>query len=477
MVRRLTSWLLPALSSGRARSGRFSRPGSQARPRVEDLEGRALLSSSTLLPAGSLDPGFGQNGVVVGSNLWSIQALATQKDGKIVAVGRAYQNPSGAWLVARYTPAGKFDPTFGQGGVVFSTFGGNESSSSSGVQAQSVAIQPHGKIVVGGNPSYSVPSAVVRYNCNGTLDKTFGTEGISYSLGSTQTSVDHLSIWRGKILAEGQSNVGNTLVTSVISELNAKGNLNTRFGNKGVVFNPLSQSSGTVFASMVVEPNGTIVMSGSESGFRQVTLAAISPQGKVTKVVNDNAVNGTGGKSEVLSMAIGPDGKIVLAGQIDTSLTQHQGFVERYNANLTIDRRFGSAGLVMTTIQGQPAVVHLVTVQPNGKTVVEGGDPAPGYWVRGCRCGGFIPMFFEDTSAMYMDTFDVLTLSRNGTPDSSFGSSGWAEVPMGPSYANPAINGLALEHLQHRIVVAGRANDNDTMVGLLGKAKPSSSTR
>jgi uncharacterized delta-60 repeat protein len=371
--------------------------------------------------------------------------------------------------VARYTTSGKLDPTFGRGGIVFTNVGGLVNAN--GVQAQSVAIQPDGKIVVGGNPGYFLPSAVVRYNSNGTLDKTFGIGGISYALTPYQTSVDQISIWRGKIVTEGQSQGVGNFVTSVIGELNANGTLNTHFGTTGYLVNPLSQSSRTVFASMAVETNGSIVMSGSEINFRQVTLATISTGGKVTKVVHDNAVNGTGAKSEILSMAIGPDGKIVLAGQIDTSLTQHQGFVERYNANLTVDRRFGSAGLVMTTIQGQPAVVHLVTVQPNGKTVVEGGDPAPGYWVGGCRCGGYIPILFENTSAMYMDSFDVLTLDKNGSPDKSFGKSGWAEVPMGPSYANPAINGLALEHLQHRIVVAGTGQETSMMVGLLGKAK------
>jgi len=59
--------------------------------------------------------------------------------------------------------------TFGTGGKVLPDLGGNDA-------AYAVAVQPDGRIVVGGTTAGDL--AMVRYNANGTLDTTFGTAGV-----------------------------------------------------------------------------------------------------------------------------------------------------------------------------------------------------------------------------------------------------------------------------------------------------------
>src|SRR5438105_1170147 len=143
---------------------------------------------------GTLDPGFGSAGEVttpLGTNGNSAaRGVAIQADGKILVAGSAGPGGSQEFALARYTPSGSLDATFGdpvsaigpqppqplRSGSVLTNPGGNAS-------ATSVAVTPDGKILVAGSvqPSpFSSASdfALVRYNADGTLDTTFGTGGI-----------------------------------------------------------------------------------------------------------------------------------------------------------------------------------------------------------------------------------------------------------------------------------------------------------
>src|SRR5213079_331673 len=133
-------------------------------------------------PNGSLDTSFGDGGIVTttfpeGSYAF---ALALQPDGKIIAVGTVFVdfNPGDMsdtdFALARYNSDGSLDTTFGTGGTVATDFFGNEDD------AFSVLIQPDGKIVAVGsanNPASYYDFAAVRYLSNGTIDTTFGVAG------------------------------------------------------------------------------------------------------------------------------------------------------------------------------------------------------------------------------------------------------------------------------------------------------------
>src|SRR5436190_5622518 len=131
---------------------------------------------------GSLDPGFGKGGIVttaVGRPLSSAAAaLAIQKDGKLVAAGGAGKG----FALVRYNANGSLDRSFGSGGKVTTTIGPY------GADASALVIQPDGKLVAAGDTIYSpaggvdqdpsVHFALVRYQANGSLDRSFGSGGI-----------------------------------------------------------------------------------------------------------------------------------------------------------------------------------------------------------------------------------------------------------------------------------------------------------
>ena len=115
-------------------------------------------------------PGRGASSVVI------------QPDGKIVVAGGAFPLFTflGNFEVVRYNPNGSLDTSFGNGGIVTTTF-------PEGSYAFDVALQADGKIIAAGtvfvdfNPGeYSdTDFALARYNPDGTPDATFGSGGRS----------------------------------------------------------------------------------------------------------------------------------------------------------------------------------------------------------------------------------------------------------------------------------------------------------
>ena len=124
------------------------------------------------MPDGSLDPSFGSGGRVMtdvgpDGTAW---AVALQRDGKIVAAGTG----RGVFALARYNPNGSLDQSFGTGGIVSTAVGTGDEA-----LARAVAVQPEGKVVVAGSTVTCTYDdfTLARYTPAGVLDRTFGSNG------------------------------------------------------------------------------------------------------------------------------------------------------------------------------------------------------------------------------------------------------------------------------------------------------------
>jgi uncharacterized delta-60 repeat protein len=135
---------------------------------------------------GSLDTSFGTNGEVTtdisGSQSFDVaKALALQRNGRIVVAGSSNAGSGDDFALARYTNRGRLDTSFGTDGKVTSDVSGSSRDDA----AEAVAIQRNGKIVAAGS-AWSGPndpfsgaedSAVARFNADGRLDASFGSVG------------------------------------------------------------------------------------------------------------------------------------------------------------------------------------------------------------------------------------------------------------------------------------------------------------
>ena len=160
------------------------------------------LEERRLFSVGSLDPTFGTGGLVLtNANNSAVFSLALQPDGKILAGGDVNNN-IGAW---RYNSDGTLDTSFGANGFASSIPGGE----------RALALQPDGKIVVLGD--YDDPGTgqffmkLVRFNSDGSLDTTFGNAGSAvFSIVGYGAAVAVQS--DGKIVAVGQANLASTKI-------------------------------------------------------------------------------------------------------------------------------------------------------------------------------------------------------------------------------------------------------------------------
>lgn len=128
-------------------------------------------------PNGSLDPTFGNGGKVStdfdgGADF--AMSIALQPNGKIVAAGGAGPQQTGAndFGLARYNPNGSLDPTFGNGGLVITDFNGRLDN------ARDVVLQTDGKILAAGftgdGTAFDVDFALARYNGDIVLPPSCG---------------------------------------------------------------------------------------------------------------------------------------------------------------------------------------------------------------------------------------------------------------------------------------------------------------
>jgi uncharacterized delta-60 repeat protein len=279
---------------------------------------------------GSLDSTFGDLGQVltnVSASDDNGYALALQPDGRIVVVGNDRTSSGTARFMAiRYLTNGDRDNSFGTNGIA------RVSVSNALAVPRSVVVQTDGKIVAAGTNSISGGDlALVRFNSNGTPDDSFGTNGIVITEppNTQQSDLRHiLQLADGRLLAIGVSAYGQfNEPTPLMVRYNTNGSPDTTFDVDGIRFIDLPDNGGAV-EEMAVQPDGKIIVAGgiSVAGGSKCIVMRLFPDGSLDSgfgpddkvivpgiVVTDMA---PGQNDGFLSVAIGPNNKIVGAGMV-----------------------------------------------------------------------------------------------------------------------------------------------------------------
>lgn len=220
-------------------------------------------------PDGSIDSSFGTFGKIITDIGWEApngaNALVIQPDGKIVAGGFAQSYPVGDFCLIRYNVDGSLDSTFNMDGKV------TTSISQFNDYLTALAIQADGKIIAAGLTNNGDPNftnydfALTRYNVDGSLDIDFGTSGkVITSFGTSDDGANSVAIQPdGRIIVLGQTS-GYQDGDFALARYNSDGTLDESWGTGGKLTTAFSSTwdGGT---DLVIQPDGKIVCVGSYS--------------------------------------------------------------------------------------------------------------------------------------------------------------------------------------------------------------------
>jgi uncharacterized delta-60 repeat protein len=326
-------------------------------------------------PPSGLDETFGSQGKTTLAGFGDETDMAIQPDGKIVMVGGKFID----FVLARFNADGTVDTGFGDEGKIATDLAGGFAQE----RARAVAIQTDGKIVVAGEatvPSGDLAVALVRYNADGTLDTTFGTGGKVFGPAVLGRAFDVAILADSRIVVAGDAPVGNIaddFGDFLLARFQANGVLDTTFGTNGVVVHDMTGRT-DLARNLLVQPNGALVVSGDPFGSdpaRRTSVARYDADGHLDASFANGGRLIIGGAYVGEDLALQTDGRLVLVGSVQVLNVQND-FTHfaalRLNADGTFDDSFGDGGMATTSITGLTDVAHAVVVQGDGKIVVAG---------------------------------------------------------------------------------------------------------
>jgi uncharacterized delta-60 repeat protein len=418
----------------------------------------ALISLlAPALPAraagGDLDPSFGRDGLVTtkfkgaGEAGEIAESIAIQPNGKTVAAGTVafYSDPK--FAVTRNNRDGTLDTSFGRDGRITTNFSRNDYPPPKvGDEATAAAIQDDGRVLVAGVAGPNGKFALVRYNRNGTLDRSFGGDGkVKTAFGSSESGAYAVAILpSAKILAAGRAGpYGSTRFA--VARYRRNGSLDTSFGGDGKVTTRFGASSSGV-SDAVIQSDGKIVAVGFAAADRSdstFALARYNRNGTLDKTFGGDGrvTTGFGVRfSRATGMAIQTDGQILAVGAAGCCVDSPHFALARYNSDGTLDKSFGGDGMVTTELSDVEDVLSTAAVQSDGKVIAAG---VAGEWYGG--------------EGDFPGDFALARYNSDGSLDTSFGNGGTV-ITRFPGVDGSSANDAVLQ--PNGKIVAGGETEN-----------------
>ena len=329
---------------------------------------------------GSLDTSFGVDGKVLtdfgnANNL--AHAIALQLDGRIIVAGRAYTSGVSNFAVARYDVNGNLDPSFGiQGKTTINFKGKGNKALFSWVK--DIAIQFDGRIVLAGEADAKL--GLARVNTDGSIDPQFGVNGktiVDLSGGggggsSAYTVAIQIVDSEERIVTAGYAAPRRGSIDFGLARFKADGTLDNSFDGDGKVITDFAGGEDSA-KGIVIDASNRIVVAGTCGGIN-FALARYNTNGTLDSTLDGDGKLNTdffGSLDQGESVAIQPDGKIVVAGVARTPSTNDFALT-RYNSDGTLDSSFGNNGKLTTNFSGQGSHAYALAMQSDNKIVLAG---------------------------------------------------------------------------------------------------------
>lgn len=300
----------------------------------------------------SFNPGTGSNAGVNG--------LAVQPDGKVLVGGDfTRMNGIGRGRIARLNTDGTLDAGFDPGTGFHTAIGG---------ASVHIAVQSDGKVLVaGGFDGYDgTPiDKIVRLNTDGSIDPSF--------MGAPGGGFDAEEGGPLLIQADGKIIMGR-------KRLNSDGGLDASFA---------PPVSGWVIAN-ALQPDGKIILAGGPEGGSAI-FTRLLPDGSVDPTFDTGS--GFTNNNWVHAIALQPDGRMVLAGDFSSYDGVSRNNIARVNADGSLDTSFQPG-------DGFDSEVRSLVLQPDGRIIVAGNFNT----YNGSNCGKIVRLYPDGSIDPTFDT-------------------------------------------------------------------------
>jgi uncharacterized delta-60 repeat protein len=366
-------------------------------------QGSQTIALVRYLKNGQPDTSFGHSGVVVLDPALMIDQVygaavdrnpGSPFNGDIVVAGYSTDPAQQHELaLVRFQSNGVLDTSFGTAGVVLDT----RESNATGL---ALVIGPDDKIAVLGASNWSSASAVPfleRFNTDGTPDPGFGAGGQPVlPFGNVPAALrGGLALDAGgNIVVAGIENASASSSTIMVARITPAGQPDLSFGTNGLaitVVQPFDSINVPInVQGVAIDPSRGIVVAGTAESFFDGSPSSsgfwatrYDQFGKLDPSFNNGSLqfvsfppSGPATFSDCSSLALEPDGKVVLAGETPATpdgygSTQENIALARLNTDGSLDESFGEGGQVVEDNGGGELSSELpsVLVQPDGNIV------------------------------------------------------------------------------------------------------------
>lgn len=334
---------------------------------------------------------------------------------------------------------GQLNPIFGNNGIVLHDVNGNNERSFGGI------VQPDGKIVLAGT-DYTL-SFIARYNVNGSLDNSFGVNGIVHLSGNTGCFYQAIDIKRqvdGKYLILSNTNdFANNQDMLSVRRIASNGSPDPTFGLNGKV--TINITGGDQSRELILQSDGKIIVAGSSDSQNMTIVCRLNVDGTF-----DTSFNGigymlfntsqTGSLQALNSIKIDNNGKILLL--------LAENILVRLNINGGLDNSFGTNGVLTLTLPLITYNFQNFLIQNDGNFLLVGYGRSTGFnpkllLARYFTNGNTDPSFGSNgyqihNQSGYFGSLQIVNLQ----PDFKIIAAGWVEQT-----SNPNINSLVVVRL------------------------------
>jgi uncharacterized delta-60 repeat protein len=349
--------------------------------------------------SGTQDPVFGE----IIENGGAAYAVAIQKDAadeeKVIAAGD--------YLIVRYDTDGTLDTTFGSDG---------NGKVPAAVTVRSILLQKDGKIIVAGwkTEGSSTDIAVARYSPDGILDTTFGKNGVAtIDIGDTDRAYGVAMDEDKKILLAGSTNIasntGSTDLKIALVRLDENGIVDSSFGKNGLYVKDLTAGIDDYAAGIAVDSACRIVVGGTSGngGSGKYVVLRLDKKGKIDNSFGASGVATGNIDGHLTNLLLQEDDKIIVSGMSGDD-TNSYFTVARYTATGRLDAGFGSAGVAAVDFGSTADAANGIAIRKDGKIVAVGSNGVVGSsdFVMARFEGGELSSIIVPLSAVYYLLFD-----------------------------------------------------------------------